>query len=452
MTRCLLDVSSLLRWSGQPNGMMRVEYELGAAAREQPTVVPVFRDPRTGTFRTLTRRWGEQLLGWNAAIDGWGTDYVVTRAGWRAVVPSRYPILRALERRRLTTGSRLAARVYDLMQRAVLAIKPHSVTIDAPDGQRLSIVPRELALGSPIVPQPDDVILVPSSDWTYRDTDRIAEEKARIGFKYAVVCYDIIPLLFPQFFQDDVVDVFRAYWHRMFKLADLLIVNASAIREDVERYCVQSNIAPPRIVVVPLAAKEFVRRADARLPAGLERDRYVLFVSTIEPRKNHRLLLKVWSELLAREIPQRHSFKLVFVGRAGWMVEDVLREIRDTRRWRGTLLHFESADDTTLDNLYRNAAFCVYPSHYEGFGLPIIEAYAHGKAVIVSNGGALREFAHLGPNLSPHDEAVWRDTIESWICQPELRRLPSGAAEQFAQRTWHDVASEMITAARSCQP
>jgi glycosyltransferase involved in cell wall biosynthesis len=446
--RCLLDVSSLARWSGPATGMTRVEHELLEAARAMPSVVPVFHDPQTGTFRTLTDEWGARILGWHAAIDGWGSDYVVVRRGWRAFVPSRYPIMRALERRRLMTGSRFAARMYDWLQRVVLAVKSHRFPLDTADGQRLSVVPRELALGEPVALRPDDVVFAASSDWLYRDLETIARAKASVGFSYAVVCYDIIPLLFPHFFPAEDVEVFRTYWHRMFNLADLTIVNAAAIREDVERYCLQQNITPPRMAVVPLAAQQPARNDEVALPEGLARDRYILFVSTIEPRKNHRMLLAVWRDLLDRGVPQSFSFKLVFVGRAGWMVDDLLAEIGDSTRWNGALLHLDRVEDAALNTLYRNAAFCVYPSYYEGFGLPVIEAHARGTAAIFSNGGALREFAHLGPSLPPDDVPAWCTTIERWIRQPDLRTLPTAAdADKFVHRTWRDVANEMLDAA-----
>ncbi len=118
-----------------------------------------------------------------------------------------------------------------------------------------------------------------------------------------------------------------------------------------------------------------------------------MFVSTIEPRKNHAMLLNAWRELLDRGIPQAHDFKLVFVGREGWMVDEVMAALADRRVHHDTVLHLKGCDDDVLSALYANAAFCVYPSHYEGFGLPLVEGFARGRATIASSGGSLAEVA-----------------------------------------------------------
>ena len=81
------------------------------------------------------------------------------------------------------------------------------------------------------------------------------------------------------------------------------------------------------------------------MPDGLEPGRFVLFVSMVEPRKGHRMLLAVWRRLLAAGIPQRHRFKLVLVGRAGWLVDDVLRQIDDAGWSGGTLMHLTTVSD-----------------------------------------------------------------------------------------------------------
>src|SRR5204862_158556 len=79
---------------------------------------------------------------------------------------------------------------------------------------------------------------------------------------------------------------------------------------------------------------------------GLEPGRFALFVSTIEPRKGHRLRVEAWRQLLARGVPQRHRFKLVLVGRSGWMVDDLMREIDDPAAFGNTLLHYADRGKT----------------------------------------------------------------------------------------------------------
>ena len=171
--------------------------------------------------------------------------------------------------------------------------------------------------------------------------------------------------------------------------------------------------------------------------------RFALFVSTIEPRKGHATLLAAWQRLLAQNIPQLHDFRLVFVGRPGWMVDDVLRRL-DPPPWG--VRHFSGCSDERLASLYRHAAFCCYPSQYEGYGLPLIEAFARGKAVVSSSGGALPETAGgLAPILDPLDVEAWAAMLGDWIAHPEqVAAREQDIAAHFHHPDWPAAAAAII--------
>jgi glycosyltransferase involved in cell wall biosynthesis len=148
-------------------------------------------------------------------------------------------------------------------------------------------------------------------------------------------------------------------------------------------------------------------------------------------------------------VPQRHRFNLVFVGRRGWKVELLLREIDRMVGTEAFLRHFAELPDQDLAGLYRNAAFCLYPSIYEGFGLPIVEAFSYGKAVLASSGGALPEtVGGLSPCLEPQDEAAWYSSLRRWIEDPAARRpFEERVRASFLHATWHEVAERFFDAA-----
>lgn len=146
----------------------------------------------------------------------------------------------------------------------------------------------------------------------------------------------------------------------------------------------------------------------------------------------------------------RTGFKLIFVGRRGWMNDEVQSQL-DRNLFSDTLLHFEHVDDEELSTIYANAAFCVYPSLYEGFGLPVIEAFAQGKAVICSTGGSLGEiFEGVMPCIPPHDESAWQRQIANWIEQPNLpKEAASRIASRFHATTWPEAICNIISLAIS---
>ncbi|MFZ4534521.1 MAG: glycosyltransferase, partial [Alsobacter sp.] len=110
------------------------------------------------------------------------------------------------------------------------------------------------------------------------------------------------------------------------------------------------------------------------------------------------------------------------------------------------LHHYAQVDDETLSALYANAAFCVYPSEYEGFGLPIVEAFGHGKAVIASDKGAIPEtVGAFSPCLPARDEQRWYETMATWIADPAARDGYEHAIRiGFRHRRWNDAAEEIF--------
>ena len=129
-------------------------------------------------------------------------------------------------------------------------------------------------------------------------------------------------------------------------------------------------------------------------------------------------------KLIDAGVPQRACFKLVFAGRKGWMIDDLMGDLRRDPRIAGTLEVFTDADDQKVTALYRNAAFCLYPSRYEGYGLPVIEAFHHGKAVLASTGGAVPELVgDFSPCLDPDDGEAWRRMLQTWIEDPPARAV-----------------------------
>ena len=116
-----------------------------------------------------------------------------------------------------------------------------------------------------------------------------------------------------------------------------------------------------------------------------------MLVSTIEPRKGHGLMQAVWSRLLKEGIPQNLDVTLVLVGRVGWLIDGLVESLLSSER----IAVLDEVDDAALAGLYDGAGFCIYPSEYEGYGLPVVEALARGKAVLASDVGVVPEFNRL---------------------------------------------------------
>jgi glycosyltransferase involved in cell wall biosynthesis len=351
----------------------------------------------------------------------------------------------ALERARLA-GMPLAGTALDLLLGRHRLEPPFA---DA-GGRRMDVVPCADALGPPLDLGPADTVVSAGPDWQ-RKGRAFIDLRARHGFRLAVMCYDLLPLLHPEWFFEDDVARFRAYWRAVIPAADRILCNAHCVAQDLRDFAVAEGLGAVGPMVVPLGyAPPAAPLALPDLPAPLAEGRFALFVSTIEPRKGHAVLAEAWEALLAQGLPQRAGFHLVFVGRRGWKVESLLDRLDALGADPANrFVHLDAAGDALLARLYKDAAFCLYPSRSEGFGLPVIEAMAQGKAVIASNGGAVAEVAAgVAPCLDPLDVAAWTATLGDWIADPAARApWEARIRDGFRYETWPQAAERIIDAA-----
>ncbi|MBI5114423.1 MAG: glycosyltransferase family 4 protein [Rhodovulum sp.] len=462
--RILFDLTTTMRWAGPPVGILRAEGELARFARRRlPHATFVFFDPDALRYVALRDDVVDAFLDEDALIDT-ATMSDATRRRRRKidripprlrplvswVLRPRHRALLALEQLRhaVPAGARdLIAR----LQQPLMAAKDRPLMVKPDSSRRWLLTPRR-ALGQPIAFHPDDILVCAGTGWTNTNIEAIARKKADTGFRLVWHCYDIMPLTIPDCFQRGDVEAFAAYAPVALAAADLVVVNARRVEQDIRDWCAAHGLPPARTAVVPLGADGPPRLAaggvDAPqgLPDGLEAGRYALFVSTIEPRKNHRLLVAVWRRLLDAGVPQATGFKLVFVGRTGWKVDGLMQEIAGDPRLAGTLIYLPRVEDAAMTQLFGKAAFCCYPSRDEGYGLPVVEAFRFGKPVLASTGGALPEVVgEFSPCLDPDDVDGWTAAMRRWIEEPAARapyeeRIRTG----FRHVGWEDAAASFF--------
>jgi glycosyltransferase involved in cell wall biosynthesis len=211
-------------------------------------------------------------------------------------------------------------------------------------------------------------------------------------------------------------------------LATMILTDSQAVRKQaIEHF----RLHPDRIVAVPLAAPAGFR------PTVLSRDSYgavpyFLFVGTLEPRKNIPFLLDAW-----RPVRDRYGVDLVLAGRR--------RQDFPNLPGEPGLRILGEIPDTELPTLYSQALAFVYPSLYEGFGLPVLEAMQCGACVIASSDPSIGEvIGDAGPRLDPRDRRAWTEALMAcaaggdWIArrrESSLARAKEFSWEQTARAT-----------------
>jgi len=169
---------------------------------------------------------------------------------------------------------------------------------------------------------------------------------------------------------------------------------------------------------------------------------YCLHVGTLQPRKNLGLLVDAWSELRER---MENPPQLLLAGRRGWLYESLFEKVNT--RDLGELVKFaDYVEQADLPALYSGAMALTFPSLYEGFGLPPLEAMSCGTPVIASNATSVPEVVgDAGILLDPHDPHQWADAVIKLSADEELRRaLSQKGMERASHFTWERCAGQTL--------
>ena len=280
--------------------------------------------------------------------------------------------------------------------------------------------------------------------------------KVRHGVRYVPFVHDLIPVVAPDFHVEALTRDFIGWLRSLLAHADGVLANSAHTLQDLRRAAAQLGLPLPgdREEVVHLDAR---MNADPQGPLdpevlrkyGVDPGGFVLFVSTVEPRKGHFTAFGAWAQLVRDHGPR--APKLVCVGRLGWMHDAAIARLRASSALRDRVQIASGVSDHELDTLYKACAFTLYASSYEGWGLPITESLTYGKVPLTSDHPSLREaggdFAELFETGSERSlaAAVERLHLEAGLRARGEQRIRDG----FHARTWAEVGAQIVqTAAR----
>lgn len=261
-----------------------------------------------------------------------------------------------------------------------------------------------------------------------------------------VTIHDMSFERFPDMAEERNLRYLRSRIHRTAARADVILTDSQfSAREIVELL----RVPRERVVAVPLGVAEHFRPASDeeiaawRTHSGLRRP-YLLLVSTLEPRKNIPLLVEVFERL------EDFDGELVLAGALGWKTDAILQRIRHSPRVeRIRLLNY--VEDRWLPALYSAASAFVFPSFYEGFGLPPLEAMACGTPVVCAPAGSLPEILGDAPLwVSGYDPDAWTESVRRVLREESLRaELRERGRRQAARFRWEETARQTWSVYRS---
>ncbi|MFO0806811.1 MAG: glycosyltransferase family 1 protein [Gemmataceae bacterium] len=300
-------------------------------------------------------------------------------------------------------------------------------------------------------------VAIEAAKAAYRESFRVAARWGRFDLYHepnfipirthlptVVTVHDLSVVLHPEWHPADRVRFHERHFHAGIAAAEHVIVVSHAVRREMIEHL---NFDPRRVSAIhngigshyvpqPAEAVEAMR---SRL--GLP-PRYFLTVGTIEPRKNLLTVMKAFCELPS---DVRAACPLVLAGGWGWK-SGPERELFEREAWPRGAIHLGYVADADLPALYSGAAALMYPSFYEGFGLPVAEMLACGGAVVASSADAVREVAgRHAPIVEPLDVDGWRTAMLRTAREPEwLEEHRRGAIRHAQTFTWHRAAADTL--------
>lgn len=259
------------------------------------------------------------------------------------------------------------------------------------------------------------------------------------SIKKATFIHDLTPILFPSFHSRSSNLMHRLLLPSIFKRADLILCNSNCTKQDVINFApeaknkTQVNYLGVNEIFKPTYDVKVLKKYKIETP-------YFLSVATLEPRKNLSTLIEAFDAY--KETGGQE--KLVLVGKKGWGIERLMQKINNSNHKKDIIIT-SYVDLEDLPAIYSQAKSFVYPSYYEGFGLPVVEAMACGCRLVVSNTSSLKEVggdaAHYFDPHSVLDLGQKLFEVANKPMNDEIRML---LVQQGRYFKWENTAIEML--------
>lgn len=419
MNRLIIDITERYHWQGNLTGVPRVIDKLAKRFETSQEVVMVVWDGETHTYQQT-----DEISPINHSVRQSSTE---AASATKPLVLRKY--LPGGIRRRLSPLARIAgkaARFIKVLHRAQnQQNKPISAT----------------SVKTEFVLAPTDTLFV-FADWHGSDpafVDYLVRQKHQ-GIRLIQICYDMLPLVTPQF-SGHATKTLKNYCQKIYPLCDIIFAISKHTKSDIQKWLTHNNLKVPRIEVFRLGDDFVVAKPEKPSEEIFRAEQpFILCVGSIEIRKNHNLLYYAYKLALQRGIDLPN---LVIVGRRGWKTDDLFELINNDPDIVKKFCVLENATDQELTWLYKNSIFSIYPSFYEGWGLPIAESIAHGTPCIASNTSSMPEVA--GDIISYFDPYSTDECLEAItnMLKPAVRNNARKKLTAYKPVSWDETFSQI---------
>lgn len=295
----------------------------------------------------------------------------------------------------------------------------------------------------------NEALVFLGSNWNTPELLEIGKRHRQAGGQVVQMIYDLIPHTSPQYFTQGLVNAFNQFLESTPKYVSSFTCISEWTASDLRQFVQQVPGYAPSVHTVPLA-HEFagftrnqtgIQPTDPSLTEVVARRPYVLCVGTVEIRKNGMALLHAWQRLIAElgeQTPQ-----LVFGGKYGWKIDEFKELLKRDSKLAQYVTVLPGPSDKDLAYLYEHCTFNIYPSFYEGWGLPVGEAAWFGRLSVASSTTSLPEVCgDLVDYVDPHNIQAISDKVKDLVLNPEIVKQKEQRIREAPLRDWLTVAND----------
>lgn len=255
---------------------------------------------------------------------------------------------------------------------------------------------------------------------------------------FVPMVHDVIPLNFPEYGRPREQKRHQQRMDSVARLADGILVPSEAVRQDLKTILPEGNKIS--IWAVPHGTPSVGFSEDNSI---VPKRPFFVYLSTIEPRKNHLMLLHAWRKMV--ETAPDNAPILVLVGKRGWENENIIDLLDRSRALRPYLLEYNNLSDGQVSRLLEASRALVFPSLTEGYGLPVAEALSMKVPVICSDIPVLREVGGQVPDyIDPLNGTAWADIIMEYTGNGPRRQAQLQRMHMWKPFTWKDSVSTAL--------
>ncbi len=254
----------------------------------------------------------------------------------------------------------------------------------------------------------------------------------RRGARPVIFVHDTIPVTHPEYFEPDEKRKHLARMRTAIAIGNGIIVNSQDTLKSLQQFAKEENLRLPPAAVA-LLGHNLPRETPGPRPIEAP---YFVMLSTIEPRKNHWLMLQLWRKLIERS--GKAAPRLVIIGMRGWECENVVDLLERSRQLQEFVIERHQCGDREAATWLHHARALLFPSFAEGYGMPLSEALSLGVPAIASNLQVFREVAGEVPEyIDPLDGRRWVEVIGDYAGeQSALRAAQIQRMKGFRPTTW----------------